>query len=243
MVFSRGATIFPAKGQGHVSKAICPVIRRRPTLLRHFQKRQLIRPRIEQRHGFPAGAEEGSGIDDAGAADAVVELHMRVPLQQIVVALRDQKSLTEVRVVAVQDGDSLPGQFQIGKYAVAGDADIPGVAFELVAIPVTVAEDKRGLQPGELIDHFFASDVSAVDKKLRPACLQQRDRRGGDLNVVVCVAEDSDQHERNLVGGFRVQGSGFRVRGSGFRANRKEVGHLHVSVFALRRLSSLNPEP
>ena len=64
--------------------------------------------------------------------------------------LLGEDSLLELEVVAVGDGDPLAAELEIGQRAVAGDADLPGVAGQGGAVPVGVAEDecRRERRPG-----------------------------------------------------------------------------------------------
>ena len=159
-----------------------------------FQKRQPVRHGIQQRDGFLSRAMQRAGIDDARAALAVIEADVGVALQEIVMSLRDEKTLPQKGIVPVQNGKSLSGEFEVAKLAMARYADHAGVAFKSIAVPVGVAEDKRRLEPRQLIENSLAAHVAAVNEVFGAALLQQRDRRGGDLDVVVRVAENSDEH-------------------------------------------------
>ena len=133
-------------------------------------------------------------IDASDAAHALVIAKMRVTLEQVVVALLGQEALFQAEIVAVHDRELFPAELEFAKSAVAGDAQVLGVALERHPVPIVVPPDEGRRKTGQVIQNVLGPDISAVDKKLYAAFAQQLDRRRHRAGPVVRITENSDDH-------------------------------------------------
>jgi hypothetical protein len=155
---------------------------------------QVVGLRIEQSDGFFGGALESTGVDDPGFADAVVAPKMAMAVEEIIVLLGFEEGIELGDVIAMEDGDFLAVEFEIGDQAMTWNVNGFGVALQAGAIPIVIAEYECALETGEMIEHVWRADVAAVDEKLSAARLQSLDRLPHDFIAVVRVAEDPEEH-------------------------------------------------
>ena len=108
-----------------------------------------------------------TGIDQPRAAYALIGAHVRVALQKILVILRRKQALLELLIVAMNDGNTLVVEREVGKVAIAWDIDALRVSRKASTVVIGIAEDEGALQASEKIDAFLRSDVAAMDEELR----------------------------------------------------------------------------
>ncbi len=144
---------------------------------------------IDNGHGFPGGAVQGAGVDDAETADLFDRRYVAVAEEEII----ESGPLVlgpadELCVVAVGDGDLFAGEFQVQKIPAALQAKVPGVSGERGSIEIAVAPDEGAGDSGKEIEDALAAYVAAVDEELGAGGAKGGNPRGRGVGVVVRVA-------------------------------------------------------
>ena len=129
-----------------------------------------------------------------GPAMQSVGRDMRVPVANQVVAAAGQQFAEHPAIVAVQKGDSPPGQLQLSFALVAGVAAGFHGRPQRGEVVVDVAEHEMRRPRVEQSHDFGRADVAAVDQLLDLAAFEHPHRRLDVGEVGVGVADDADSH-------------------------------------------------
>jgi len=88
-----------------------------------------------------------------------------VAVQEVVVLLGSEERVHVRSVVAVQDGDALTVEFEVGECAVEGYGDRLGVSLQALPIKIAVAPDDGAGEAGQVIQQVRFTEVAAVDEE------------------------------------------------------------------------------
>jgi hypothetical protein len=160
----------------------------------NHQMIQRIAAGIEQGDGFFRGAMQRAGIDHAHLADSLVANLVRVAMKEKIILFPGDESFHEAFIVAMGDGDFFSIDFEFGELAAAIQAECGGIIGQLRLADVGISPHESRFDAGQEIEHAFAADVTAVDESFGSAFFERRDSRRGGFDVIVRVAENSDEH-------------------------------------------------
>jgi hypothetical protein len=152
------------------------------------------------------GTIECAGVEHQRRADALLFGDVRVSVTDDVVPADSDGAAKELVIVAVEEGDSAAGEFQLAETFVTGEFRPPDGGAKPGLVVVYIAEDEMRRPAGEEWWDFVRAEVAAVNHLRDTKAFEQAHRALRVFDVAVRVADDAEKHGNKGGQGDRVQG-------------------------------------